>query len=109
MADPSYIQHAFGLSDEEVVWQWVDNQYSQVFAGETYLRTEPSIDPSSLTRWRKRMGEAGVEELLTEKIEAAKRAGVIEVLSPKQVIVNHDDVGKKRWPTQPIRVFRAVS
>ena len=46
----------FDLSDEEVVWQWVENPYWQVFTGETLLQTEPPIDPSSLTRWRKRPG-----------------------------------------------------
>ncbi|WP_175233554.1 IS5 family transposase, partial [Paraburkholderia humisilvae] len=83
-----YLQHAFDLSDEEVVWQWVENPYWQVFTGETYLQTEPPIDPSSLTRWRKRLGEAGVEELLAETIEAAKRAGVIKAASVKRVIVD---------------------
>lgn len=82
------MQHAFDLSDEEVVWQWVENPYWQVFTGETYLQTEPPIDPSSLTRWRKRLGEAGVEELLAETIEAAKRAGVIKAASVKRVIVD---------------------
>jgi hypothetical protein len=38
-----YLQHAFDLSDEEVVWQWVENPYWQVFTGETYLQTEPPI------------------------------------------------------------------
>jgi transposase, IS5 family len=71
-----YLQHAFDLSDEEVIWQWVENPYWQVFTGETYLQTKPPIDPSSLTRWRKRLGEAGVEELLAETIEAAKRSAL---------------------------------
>ncbi len=83
-----YLQHAFDLSDEEVVWQWVENPYWQVFTGETYLQTEPPIDPSSLTRWRKRLGEAGVEELLAETIGVAKRAGVIKAASIKRVIVD---------------------
>lgn len=66
------MQHAIDLSDEEVVWQWVEHPYWQVFTDETYLQTEPPIDPSSLTRRRKRLSEAGVEELLAETIEAAK-------------------------------------
>src|ERR1700722_13169972 len=83
-----YLQHAFDLSDEEVVWQWVENPYWRVFTGETFLQTEPPIDPSSLTRWRKRLGEAGIEELLAATIEAAKRAGVIKASSVKRVIVD---------------------
>jgi IS5 family transposase len=83
-----YLQHAFDLSDEDVVWQWVENPYWQVFTGETFLQTEPPIDPSSLTRWRKRLVEAGIEELLAATIEAAKRAGVIKASSVKRVIVD---------------------
>jgi IS5 family transposase len=52
------------------------------------LQTEPPIDPSSVTRWRKRLGEAAVEELLAETIEAAKRAGMIKASSAKRVIVD---------------------
>lgn len=59
-----------------------------MFTGETYLQTEPPIDPSSLTRWRKRLGEAGVEEPLAQTIEAAKRASIIKASSVKRVIVD---------------------
>lgn len=83
-----YLEYAFGLSDEEVVQSWVENPYWQFFTGEQYLQTEPPIDPSSLTRWRKRLGEAGVEELLAETIEAAKRSRVIQASSVKRVIVD---------------------
>ncbi|KVU59636.1 hypothetical protein WK68_20135 [Burkholderia ubonensis] len=78
-----YLQHAFDLSDEDVVWQWLENPYWQVFTGETYLQTKLPVDPSSLTRWRKRLGEAGVEELLAETIEAAKRVSTSDVISPE--------------------------
>jgi hypothetical protein len=43
----------------------------QYFCGETYFQHEPPIDPSSMTRWRKRIGEEGVERLLVGTIEAA--------------------------------------
>lgn len=88
IAGQLYLQHAFDLSDEEVVWRWIESPYWQVFTGETYLRTRLPIDPSSLTRWRKRLGEAGVGELLAETIEAAKRAKVIKSASLKRVIVD---------------------
>jgi IS5 family transposase len=83
-----YLQHAFDLSDEEVVAMWIENPYWQVFTGETYLQTSPPIDPSSLSRWRKRLGEAGMEELLAQSIEAAKRASAIKPSSIKRVIVD---------------------
>ncbi len=82
------MQHAFDLSDEGVVGQWLENPCWQVFTGETHLQTKPPIDPSNVTRWRKRLGETGVEELMAETIEAAIRAAVIKSTSLKRVIVD---------------------
>ena len=83
-----YLQHTFDASDEAVVNTWVENPYWQYFCGETYLQTELPIDPSSLTRWRKRVGEKGVETLLAASIEAARRGGVVQKSSTQQVIVD---------------------
>ncbi|MEY4755368.1 MAG: hypothetical protein RJA34_266, partial [Pseudomonadota bacterium] len=46
------------------------------------------IDASSLTRWRKRIGEEGVEVLLAVTIEAARAAGLIKKSSLDKVIVD---------------------
>lgn len=83
-----YLQHTFDASDEAVVNTWVENPYWQFLCGETYLQTELPIDPSSLTRWRKRVGEEGVEMLLAARIDAARRGGVIKKASVQQVIVD---------------------
>jgi|GEM_PF-2362749 len=45
-----YLQHAFDLSDDDVVWGWVENPCWQVFTGETYL-VVPEIFISA-NRWR---------------------------------------------------------
>ncbi len=83
-----YLQHTFALSDEALIWSWVENPYWQHFCGELYFQHEPPIDPSSLTRWRQRIGEAGVERLLSESIDAARRGKVVKAKSFDQVIVD---------------------
>ena len=83
-----YLQHTFALSDEALIWTWVENPYWQHFCGETYFQHEPPIDPSSLTRWRKRIGEVGVERLLSESIDAARRGKVVKENSFDKVIVD---------------------
>jgi IS5 family transposase len=52
-----YLQHTFALSDEEVVWGWVENPYWQLFCGEIWFQHNLPIDASSLTRWRQRLGK----------------------------------------------------
>ncbi|WP_255005831.1 IS5 family transposase [Roseovarius sp. M141] len=83
-----YLQHAFALSDEAVVARWAENPYWQHFCGETFFQHRLPIDPSSLTRWRKRIGEEGVEWLLTQTIEAGKRAGAVKSDDLKRVTVD---------------------
>jgi IS5 family transposase len=83
-----YLQHTFAASDEAVVNTWVENPYWQHFTGETHLQTKAPIDPSSLTRWRRRIGEAGVETLLKVTLEAARRGGFIKKTSFERVIVD---------------------
>ena len=83
-----YLQHAFKLSDEAVVARWVENPYYQHFTGETFFQHRPPIDPSSLVRWRKRIGEEGVEWLLTKTIEAGRASGAVTDKSLKRVAVD---------------------
>nr|WP_320191501.1 IS5 family transposase [uncultured Desulfobacter sp.] len=65
-----YLKFTYNLSDEAVVKGWVENPYWQYFSGMKYFEHELPCDPSSMTRWRKRIGEAGAEELLKKTIEA---------------------------------------
>ena len=83
-----YLQHAYDCSDEAIVNTWVENPYVQYFTGETYFQTEAPLDSSSLTRWRKRIGEEGVETLLMVSIEAARRIGMMKAASVDHVIVD---------------------
>ena len=83
-----YLQHAFALSDEAVVARWSENPYWQHFCGETFFQHRLPIDPSSMTRWRQRIGEEGVEWMLTQTIEAGKRAGMVKGNDLKRVTVD---------------------
>jgi transposase, IS5 family len=66
-----YLKHAFDESDESVVARWVENPYWQFFCGCQYMQHELPIDPSSLSRWRKRVGAERLEKLLEATIKTA--------------------------------------
>lgn len=83
-----YLQHVYRLSDEAVVARWVENPYYQHFTGETFFQHRLPIDASSLTRWRKRIGEEGVEWMLTQTIQAGQKSGVIDEGSARRVAVD---------------------
>lgn len=66
-----YLKHAYDESDESVVARWVENPYWQFFCGCQYMQHELPIDPSSLSRWRKRVGAERLEKLLEATIRTA--------------------------------------
>jgi IS5 family transposase len=70
-----YLKHAFDESDESVVARLLENPYWQYFCGFEYFIHRLPIDPSSMTRWRKRIGPKEMELLLSETLETAKRQG----------------------------------
>ena len=88
MAALLYLKHVYALSDEDVVERWCENPYWQHFSGERYFRHELPCDPSSLVRWRQRIGEEGCEWLLSHTIEAARNAGVIKRRSLDAVVLD---------------------
>ena len=94
------LKYAYSLSDEAVVERWLENPYWQYFCGEEVFRHEFPADPSSLTRWRKRLEEAGAEELLAAQVQAAKELGLLRTASTERLAVDTTVQEKAvRYPT----------
>ena len=83
-----YLQHTFNLSDEAVVERWVESPYWQYFCGEEFFQHKLPCHPTSLIKWRQRIGEAGCEWLLGATIQAALALKVITPTSLKRVVVD---------------------
>lgn len=82
------LQHCFDLSDENSLENWLENPYWQFFCGYDFLQWELPIDPSSMSRWRKRLGEKGIEAILKATIRAAQITGIVKPSSLKRVIAD---------------------
>ncbi len=83
-----YFKYTFDLSDDDVIEGWVENPYWQYFSGMKHFEHESPIHPSSMTRWRKRIGEKGAEELLKQTIEAGLKLKAIKTSQLKRVNVD---------------------
>ena len=83
-----YLKHCYGLSDEAVVSGWVENPYWQYFCGETYFQHVPPVDPSSLTRFRQRIGESGCERILQVTVSAGVQSRTVKAADFKRVTVD---------------------
>ncbi len=73
-----------------------------------HFEHESPIDSSSMTRWRKRIGESGAEELLKETIEAGLKLKAVKVGQLKRVNVDTTVQEKEvRFPTDARQMKRA--
>jgi len=70
-----YLKHTYNESDESVVapgsgWR-IPFRGWQYFCGYTHLQHECPIHPTSMTKWRQRIGPEKLAELLTQTIKVA--------------------------------------
>jgi IS5 family transposase len=95
-----YLKYTHNLSDEGVLLTWVENPYWQHFSGMKWFEHELPINPSSMTRWRNRIGEAGAEQMLKETIEAGLTLKAVKASQLKRVNVDTTVQEKEvRFPT----------
>ncbi len=95
-----YLKYQLDLSDEDVVAAWVENPYWQHFSGMSHFQHRMPIDPSSMTHWRKRLGETGAEQMPRATIEAGMRMRVIRPAELKRINVDTTVQTKAiRFPT----------
>jgi len=95
-----YLKYEHDLSDEEVVRMWRENPYWQYLSGMKWFEHSEPIDPTSMTRWRRRIGEAGAERMLAETLKAGLRLGALKASQLERVNVDTTVQEKHvRYPT----------
>jgi IS5 family transposase len=109
MVGLAYLKYAFDESDESVVERWVENPYWQYFCGFTHMQHEAPIDPSSLSRWRKRVGAERLALLLQETIELAVREQQLPPQDLQQITVDTTVQEKNiTYPTDSKLLYTAI-
>ena len=88
MASLLYLKHAFNLSDEELVVRWSENIVWQFFSGMAYYEHRQPCDATQIGRFRRALGEAGLEELLKASIDTAVDIGAVKPKDLERVIVD---------------------
>src|SRR6266498_3708179 len=88
MASLLYLKHSFDLSDEELVARWSENIVWQFFSGREYYEARPPCDASQVVRFRRALGEDGLEQLLKATIECAVEIKAVKSAELERVIVD---------------------
>ena len=83
-----YLKYAFNESDESVIARWVENPYWQFFCGFQYMQHDFPIDPSSMSKWRGRVGAERLETMLQATIQTAQSMKLIKNKQLEEVNVD---------------------
>jgi IS5 family transposase len=83
-----YLKHTYDLSDEDVVARWIENPYWQYFCGCSHFEHELPIDPSLMTKWRKKIKAKGMEKLLEVTIKTGLKTGALKRTELKKLSVD---------------------
>ena len=104
-----YIKHTYNLSDEAVLLGFVESPQWQYFCGSEYYVSDPPCDRSSMTYWRRRIGEEKMGLLLKETIEVAKRCGFAKKGEFQEIVVDTTVQEKNiEFPTDSGLYYKAL-
>ena len=109
MVGLEYLKYTYNLSDEELVMRWLENPYWQYFCGETHFQTDFPLHPTSLIKWRKRIGTEQLKLLLEETIRIATEKKFVSETDLSRVIVDTTVQEKNiTFPTDAKLLSRAI-
>jgi len=83
-----YLKHAYDESDESLIERWVENPYWQYFCGYEHMQHKFPIHPTSMVKWRHRVGSERMEILLKETLSTAVREKYIKPSDASKIIVD---------------------
>jgi IS5 family transposase len=59
-----------------------------LLTGEAYFQTRPACYPGSVARWRERLGEVAMKDLLSQTFEAAKTLRAVTDKDRSRVVID---------------------
>jgi IS5 family transposase len=108
MVGLNYLKYMMKLSDEGLMEAFIRDPYIQYFCGFEVFQYQAPCDSSSMTRWRKKIGESGAEKLLAVTIDSAKNLKFIKKTDLKRVSVDTTVQEKEvAFPTDTRLYFKA--
>jgi len=104
-----YLRYMFDLSDESIVWAYIENPYYQYFCGEKVFQYTFPIDRSSMSRFRERLKKKKLYKLLQETIQSGFQTKVIKPKSIEYAVIDSTVQEKNiAYPTDAKLYYKGI-
>lgn len=104
-----YLRYMFNLSDENIVWAYIENPYYQYFCGEKVFQHAFPIDRSSMSRFRERLKKKKLYKLLQETIKSGFKTKVLKTKSIECAVIDSTVQEKNiAYPTDAKLYYKGI-
>ena len=104
-----YLKYAYNVSDEKVEEMFLENAYWQYFCGYEYFQHKSPFEHTTMSQWRKRMGEEKLAKMLQETIRLGVESSMMKKSEFKEVIVDSTVQEKNiAFPTDARLYFKSI-
>ena len=104
-----YLRYMFDLSDERIVWAYIENPYYQYFCGEKVFQYAFPVDRSSMSRFRERLKKKKCYTLLQETIKSDFKTKVIKPKSVECAVIDSTVQEKNiAYPTDAKLYYKGI-
>ena len=104
-----YLRYMFDLSDESIVWAYIENPYYQYFCGETVFQYAFPIDRSSMSKFRERLKKKKLYKLLQETIKSGFKTKVLKAKSIETTVIDSTVQEKNiAYPTDAKLYYKGI-
>ena len=86
MASLQYLKHSVNMSDDELALRWAENVVRQFLSAMDYYGPRLPCDPTQIGRFRRLLGEDGIEQLLKAPIERAVQIKALQLAERARLV-----------------------
>lgn len=82
------LKYTYSLSDDDLLERFSENIYWQYLCGQPFYEYKKPCDTTTIVKWRKKIGDEGMEEILSETLALARDFGFLKVGDLKDVNID---------------------
>ncbi len=82
------LKYTYSLSDDDLLERYSENMFWQYLCGSPFFEYKKPCDTTTIVKWRKKIGDAGMEEILSETLTLARDFGFLKISDLKDVNID---------------------